>query len=291
MCWEDLSGLRQHSAALLCRTRWRETRLLREDDSDARVAIERLESTANMNAGLEELVPIRIEFFAGDTFVNELFTWNQHETSVTPSEFATQLVADLGLPSQSISIIATSIQEQLAAAAEANPSTSFDTTAGVSRFGRLPETETEAVGVTEESRRIVKLSVRVGRVVLKDQFEWDVGNEDNSPEGFAETLSADLGLSRNFVPAIAHGVREQLRDTVNQRRHAIGPSLNGRTAIRAPSAVQAFEPVVECLSMTQQDNIQRKEKREARMARRILEPVPTKGGRATGKRRVSAASD
>lgn len=242
----------------------------------------------------DELVPIRLEFVSGDTFVNELFTWNRHETSITPSEFASQLVADLGLSSQSVAHIAASIQDQLAAAgagasSPAKPGRDERDGPASSRYDRY-DGEDDANDGEEDSRRIVKLSVRVGRVLLKDQFEWDVSNKDNNPEAFAEALSADLGLSRDFVPVIAHGVREQLRDpSSSHRKHVASPTLNGRTAIRAPSTVRAFEPVVECLSLSQQDNIQKKEIREARLARRAREPAQVKAPRATGKRRLSAA--
>lgn len=33
---------------------------------------------------------------------------------------------------------------------------------------------------------------------LKDQFEWDVANPDNSPEQFAEVYCADLGIGGEF---------------------------------------------------------------------------------------------
>lgn len=253
-----------------------------------------MESPENSGSSADELVPIRLEFVSGDTFVNELFTWNLHETTITPSEFAAQLVADLGLPSQNVALIAASIQDQLAAAtaggrSPAKPGRDDREGLSSSRYSRHDD-EGQGPDGDEDPRRIVKLSVRVGRVLLKDQFEWDVSNKDNSPEAFAEALSADLGLSRDFVPVIAHGVREQLRDPSSaHRRHVAGAALNGRTAIRAPSAVSAFEPVVECLSLSQQDNIQKKELREARLARKAREPVQVKAPRATGKRRLSAA--
>lgn len=253
-----------------------------------------MEPPENSGANADKLVPIRLEFVSGDTFVNELFTWNLRETAITPTEFATQLVADLGLASQNVASIAASIQDQLAAASASDrspgkPGRDNRDAPSSSRHGRHGD-EGQDHDSDEDSRRIVKLSVRVGRVLLKDQFEWDVSNVDNSPEAFAEALSADLGLSRDFVPVIAHGVREQLRDPSSaHRRHVAGGALNGRTAIRPPSAVSAFEPIVECLSLSQQDNIQKKELREARLARKAREPVQVKAPRATGKRRLSAA--
>jgi len=52
--------------------------------------------------------------------------------------------------------------------------------------------------------------VRIGRITVKDQFEWDINNPDNSPEDFAECLCADLGLGNDFVLPIAHQIREKV---------------------------------------------------------------------------------
>ena len=51
--------------------------------------------------------------------------------------------------------------------------------------------------------RTIKLNVRIGTVLLRDQFEWDINNAHNSPEDFAISLCADLGLSSEFTLPIA----------------------------------------------------------------------------------------
>ena len=38
----------------------------------------------------------------------------------------------------------------------------------------------------------------MGSVKLEDQFEWDLENEDATPEQFAEVYSNDLGLAGEF---------------------------------------------------------------------------------------------
>ncbi len=45
---------------------------------------------------------------------------------------------------------------------------------------------------------------------LDDQFEWDISDENNSPELFAEVYVNELGLSGEFKTAITHSIREQL---------------------------------------------------------------------------------
>lgn len=48
--------------------------------------------------------------------------------------------------------------------------------------------------------------------MLRDQFEWDIANPANSPEDFAETLVADLGLTSEFLVPISHAIREQIQE-------------------------------------------------------------------------------
>lgn len=223
----------------------------------------------------DQLIPIRLELNVGGAPVTEYFTWSGSEEEVTPLQFASILAADLNLPGQSVQGIAASIAEQIA---------DYKDTRNDSE-GNVPSaSQGIATSVPmRETRQVIKLNVRVGRVVLKDQFEWDASHGGNSPEAFAEILSEDLGLGREFVPAIAHAVREQLLEPISfRRRRVVCPQLNGRTAVRAPSSTEIFEPLVECLSLSQQDNLERREKREARLAARNRVPrLLEKGSRAT----------
>ena len=41
------------------------------------------------------------------------------------------------------------------------------------------------VSLPLEQIRIININVRIGRVIFKDKFEWDINNPDNSPEDFA----------------------------------------------------------------------------------------------------------
>jgi SWI/SNF-related matrix-associated actin-dependent regulator of chromatin subfamily B member 1 len=44
-----------------------------------------------------------------------------------------------------------------------------------------------------------------------DSFEWDINNQENSPEQFAYTLTRDMGLTPEFENAIAFQIREQIQ--------------------------------------------------------------------------------
>ena len=47
-------------------------------------------------------------------------------------------------------------------------------------------------------------------IFLKDRFEWDINDPENSPEDFAYSLAEELNLNGEFVIKIAHQIREQV---------------------------------------------------------------------------------
>ncbi|BGP36810.1 SWI/SNF chromatin-remodeling complex subunit [Rhodotorula kratochvilovae] len=65
-------------------------------------------------------------------------------------------------------------------------------------------------GVSDELRVAIKLDITLDSIQLVDKFEWDLSDPYNSPEAFAETFAADLGLTGEFRTAIAHSIREQV---------------------------------------------------------------------------------
>ena len=62
----------------------------------------------------------------------------------------------------------------------------------------------------DEARVIVKLNLVVGNILLEDQIEWDMSEQENTPERFAQSYCKELGLGGEFVPTIAYAVRGQL---------------------------------------------------------------------------------
>lgn len=214
----------------------------------------------------DPLVPIRIELDVDGRHVSEFFTWNRDERRMTPEVFARVLCGDLGLDAEAVEAISESVKEQI----DTYPSTA--------------ERERMCLEDEGESRQIIRLDLRVGRVLLRDQFEWDLNGEENSPETFAEGLCADLGLGLEFVPVVAHATREQLRELAVYRGRKRAPQpLSEDTVLRTDDA-DAWEPVVECLSIDEQERIERKESREARLARRNRGRARD-GGRGVNKQR------
>lgn len=189
----------------------------------------------------DPLIPIRLDLTLDNHRVQESFSWNAAESHITPHTFAALLLNDLNLPDLHRNQVAEAIQEQI---------TAF-----------VPPTRP-----TNESRHIVRLDLRIGRIVLRDQFEWDLSAR-NSPEAFAERLCADVGLASQHVPAVAHAVREQLLEVSEFREKRVPcPVLKGPADVVRNG--EQWQPAVECLSFEETERLERKERREARLVRR-----------------------
>ncbi|CAN8075415.1 unnamed protein product [Agarophyton chilense] len=190
----------------------------------------------------DALVPIRLDLTFDNHRIQETLTWNLLESQITPLTFATILADDLNLPDSARDTISEAIKEQIASFVPP----------------KQPQTE---------CRHVVRLDIRVGRIVIRDQFEWDLSAHQNSPEAFAERLCADLGLNSEHVPPVAHAIREQLLELAKfQDKRQKCAVLHEKDVVR--SGVQGWEPEVECLSVEEQERLERKERREARLMRR-----------------------
>ena len=61
-----------------------------------------------------------------------------------------------------------------------------------------------------DARVVVKIAVQIGNIQLNDQVEWDMAEEQNTPEDFAKAYCKELGLGGEFVTVIAYSIRGQL---------------------------------------------------------------------------------
>ncbi|KAH0831177.1 hypothetical protein J3R83DRAFT_13754 [Lanmaoa asiatica] len=152
---------------------------------------------------------------------------------------------------------------------------------GKERPRTVDEFEVDEQKVHEDLRILIKLDIIVGSMKLDDQFEWDLENQDASPEQFADVYANELGLGGEFKTAIAHCIREQVQ--VYQKslflvghpadgsavqdddlRMSFLPSLTSAT--RAMDQVQSFTPILNYLS---DGDIERSEKeREKELTKR-----------------------
>ncbi|KAI8069636.1 hypothetical protein BC940DRAFT_297157 [Gongronella butleri] len=139
----------------------------------------------------EILVPIRLDLDLDDYKLRDVFVWNLNEPWLTPDMFAETLCRDVGLEVMRYApTIAESIRNQVM---------DFESIYAVT----LP---------TEDNMRVdINLDLQVGKVNLRDRFEWDLANvKTKAPEEFSRQLAAEMSLGGEFVPMIAHAIREQV---------------------------------------------------------------------------------
>lgn len=198
------------------------------------------------------LVPVRIDLELDGQKIRDTFTWNKNELLVTPEIFSEILCDDLDLnPSTFIPAISSSIRQQL----ESHPSDS------------LYEENTD-------QRVVIKLNIHVGNVSLVDQFEWDVSEPQNSPEEFAKTLAAELGLGGEFVTSIAYSIRGQL--AWHQKTFAVieSPLPTVDCIVRPINEADQWCPFLETLTDAEMEKKIRDQDRNTRRIRRLANAGP-----------------
>ncbi|KIH65498.1 hypothetical protein ANCDUO_04179 [Ancylostoma duodenale] len=196
----------------------------------------------------EELVPIRLDMELDGVKLRDTFCYNKNEKLITPDLIAEMMCEDLDLPTSTFQpAIASAIYQQLEAAAEAPP---LDP------------------NVTDQ-RAIMKLNINVGNQSLVDQFEWDMSDPNNSPEDFARSLCAELGLGGEFTSAIAYSIRGQLQ--WNQRTYAFSesPQPTVECTFRNPSEAETWGPFLETLTDAEIEKKMRDQDRNTRRMRRL----------------------
>ncbi|KAJ3410469.1 SWI SNF, matrix associated, actin dependent regulator of chromatin, sub b, member 1 [Chytridiales sp. JEL 0842] len=126
---------------------------------------------------------------------------------------------------------------------------------------------------SDEQRILIKLDLQVGTLLLKDQFEWPLhaSSESISPEQFAAVLAAEVGVGGEFVPLIAHNIREQvhkarLDDRVGDIEFL--PLLEGDLLLRSENEVVNYTPEVKELSEDDVEKILKERERTSRRVRR-----------------------
>lgn len=198
----------------------------------------------------DKLLPIRLDIDEEPYKVRDTFVWNVADETVTPEMFARTICEDFGLPLKTFEEkIAARIREAIAEAQDAvfrvvRPSTpEFDADwwekwrADLANNRSLEEQEDEVdeedsdgdsdaplaadellarlgdMANSQDLRIKIQLDIISGNMNLTDTFEWDLMSPI-SPEEFAETYAADLGLNGEFKTAIVHDMREQILNYV-----------------------------------------------------------------------------
>lgn len=135
------------------------------------------------------IIPISLNVEHNGHTISDYFTWNINDHSITPDEFATIYLRDLdftnaqALHSQIVSSITEQIQEHETLA---------------------------AMRVENDLQVIINLTCNLENRFFEDNFQWNLNDSSLTPEAFAEIVTADLGLMRDFIPLIAHSLHESL---------------------------------------------------------------------------------
>ncbi|PSR78184.1 hypothetical protein PHLCEN_2v7516 [Hermanssonia centrifuga] len=155
------------------------------------------------------LVPIRVEFETETHRIRDCFVWNLNEELIKPESFARTFCADLDLPPNPwAETVANQIRAQLE---EHEGVASMDL--GLDAMDVYANNEEEI----PECRVILSIDVQIAAYHLMDHIEWDLLSP-LTPETFSITLCAELGLSGEAVPLVAHAIHEEL---IKHKRDAI----------------------------------------------------------------------
>ncbi|CAG8473504.1 2052_t:CDS:2 [Diversispora eburnea] len=192
----------------------------------------------------EILIPIRLDIDLGAYKLRDTFTWNLNEKLITPEHFAEILCHDIDISIEEFSTpIADSIRKQI----------------------QEHYLIMEYYLPSEDSR----LDIHVGKLKLRDQFEWDLSS-DLTPEEFSKILVSDLGIGGEFVTVISHSIHEQLL----KYKKEIKPDDSDDEQEPLKSIFRSFEdveewcPVLEILTNEELEKIRLDQERDIRRMRR-----------------------
>eukprot|EP00051_Salpingoeca_urceolata_P009398 m.114207 g.114207 ORF g.114207 m.114207 type:complete len:463 (-) comp16284_c0_seq2:40-1428(-) len=229
----------------------------------------------------EVLVPIRLAIEHEGYKLRDQFTWNVHDATLQPELFAKLMCQDMELPLSFVPLIQSAIETQIA---------------DYSTFHDM------ASGSTAHRRTVVKLEVPIGSTQLVDQFEVDLSEPNNAtlPEDLARVTVSDLGLGGEFVPVIAHSIREQM--LLDHKAMLVEGTPSEAVPITAPADVfrttgaEAWAPALYTLTDAELERREHHEDRESRRRRRAhrhlldQEEEGVVGRRGTTRRSARAAS-
>lgn len=207
------------------------------------------------NAAQDEvLVPVRLDMDIEGQKLRDTFVWNKNETMLTPEQFAEVLCDDLDLnPVNFVPAIAAAISQQV----ECFPS----------------ETE-NLLREQKDQRVVVKLNIHIGNHSLVDQFEWDLSEEQNSPEEFSRKLCSDLGLGGEFVTAVVYSIRGQLAWQSKNYVFSENQMPQLESAFRNQSDASIWSPFLETLTDAEMEKKIRDQDRNTRRMRRLAANTP-----------------
>lgn len=219
----------------------------------------------------EVLVPIKlsVEFPNGNSKLVDFFMWNLNESIITPAQFAEILCNDLDLPNSMQLHVAESIIQQIE---------DYSYVANL----QLPLVNPYIV--------IIDLSVSLHDQLFQDRFEWDLNQQEVTPEAFAKIVVAESGLANEFAPAISHALHESIirikkeivdgtyNNELNHLHQLRGLILDSGVRINTENSKlngnDRWQPIVEMLTAGE---IERRDLERSRNLRRLKRETAKRG--------------
>lgn len=202
------------------------------------------------NYNFDTIIPINVNIELEGKKFKEIFFWNYNEPYLTVESYAKIIIEDNQLPSGFENEIINQMNRQ------------------ISQYRKYERIEGEIL-------KTIKLDIRIGDMVYNDQFEWDINNPDNSPEGFAKNVCTELGLGTEFLLPIAHSIREQILDyqkaIINERKNYYynhNRVVNGNFLRDIYNETSEWQPNVKQISLEEIKKFEKKEERKTRYNQR-----------------------
>lgn len=134
------------------------------------------------------IIPIKLNIEYNGNTINDYFTWNVTDTSVTPEQFAAMYCNDLNFSTsepifqQIVSSIKTQISELTKIASI-----------------KLPDFHS-----------VINLTCNINNQFYEDNFQWNLNDSSFTPEMFVESVVKDLGLTRDFMPILTYSLYDAI---------------------------------------------------------------------------------
>lgn len=148
--------------------------------------------------GPSVLVPIKIDLTYQGARLVDTFCWDIFQPALTPEEFVARTCADLNLPVGFQHRITLQVIEQI---------TSYQQ---LVLFLRQHADLIPDFAAKIRRSQPITLGIRHNSIDYSDKIDWNPMDDCLTPEAFARTTCADLGLAAEIEAAIGHKIRESL---------------------------------------------------------------------------------
>ncbi len=180
---------------------------------------------------LEILVPCKVDVKLNGARYVDCFLWNLYNSVLSPDEFAASIARDLALPIGFRSRIAMQLCEQVEAFADLMNTI----------YSLLPPES----DIIEKLPALNKMAIGLRHLGMEysDSFDYNVLHSAVTPEDFAVTTCADLGLPSEMEPAIALKIRDTIINLLTKWLETLDAPPVKKTRSSASTAALGLDAV------------------------------------------------